>query len=99
MKQNVTVVILAAGLGTRMKSKKAKVLHEAGGDTLLNHVIRAALPLAPPEKIIAVIGHQADEVRASVRRQASDLLSRNSRRVPAMPWPPAVIWQLPLAGC
>ncbi len=67
MKQNVTVVILAAGLGTRMKSKKAKVLHEAGGDTLLNHVIRAALPLAPAEKIIAVIGHQAAEVRASVK--------------------------------
>jgi bifunctional UDP-N-acetylglucosamine pyrophosphorylase / glucosamine-1-phosphate N-acetyltransferase len=67
MKQNVTVVILAAGLGTRMKSKKAKVLHEAGGDTLLNQVIRAVLPLAPPEKIIAVIGHQAAEVQASVK--------------------------------
>ena len=66
MKQNVTVVILAAGLGTRMKSKKAKVLHEAGGDTLLNHVIRAALPLAPAENIVAVVGHQAEEVRASV---------------------------------
>ncbi len=67
MKENVTVVILAAGLGTRMKSRKAKVLHEAGGDTLLNHVIRAALPLAPAEKIVAVIGHQAAEVRASVK--------------------------------
>jgi bifunctional UDP-N-acetylglucosamine pyrophosphorylase / glucosamine-1-phosphate N-acetyltransferase len=67
MKQNVTVVILAAGLGTRMKSSKAKVLHEAGGDTLLNQVIRAALEVAPSENIIAVIGHQADQVRASVR--------------------------------
>ena len=67
MKQNVTVVIMAAGLGTRMKSKKAKVLHEAGGDTLLNHVIRAALPVASAEKIIAVIGYQAAEVRASVK--------------------------------
>ena len=67
MKQNLTVVIMAAGLGTRMKSKKAKVLHEAGGDTLLNHVIRAALPLAPAEKIVAVIGHQAAEVRARVK--------------------------------
>ncbi len=66
MKQNVTVVILAAGLGTRMKSKKAKVLHEAGGDTLLNQVIRAALVVAPPEQIIAVIGHQAEEVQKSV---------------------------------
>jgi bifunctional UDP-N-acetylglucosamine pyrophosphorylase/glucosamine-1-phosphate N-acetyltransferase len=67
MKENMTVIILAAGLGTRMKSKKAKVLHEAGGDTLLNHVIRAALPLAPAEKIVAVIGHQAADVRASVK--------------------------------
>src|SRR5438874_11746629 len=67
MKENVAVVILAAGLGTRMKSKKAKVLHEVGGDTLLNHVIRAALQVTPPENIVAVIGHQADEVRQSVR--------------------------------
>jgi bifunctional UDP-N-acetylglucosamine pyrophosphorylase/glucosamine-1-phosphate N-acetyltransferase len=66
MNKNVTVVILAAGLGTRMKSKKAKVLHEAGGDTLLNHIIRAALHVAPAEQVIAVIGHQAEQVRASV---------------------------------
>jgi len=66
MKANVTVVILAAGLGTRMMSKKAKVLHEAGGDTLLNHIIRAALHVAPAERIIAVVGHQAEQVRASV---------------------------------
>ncbi len=67
MKQNVSVVILAAGLGTRMKSKKAKVLHEIAGDTLLNHVIRAALHVAEPQQIVAVIGHQAQEVRESVR--------------------------------
>lgn len=66
MKPNVSVVILAAGLGTRMKSRKAKVLHEAGGDTLLNHVIRAALHVAPGGNIVAVIGHQAEQVRASV---------------------------------
>ncbi len=69
MKKNVTVVILAAGLGTRMKSKKAKVLHEAGGDTLLNHIIRAALHVAPAERIIAVVGHQAEQVRASVTEE------------------------------
>jgi bifunctional UDP-N-acetylglucosamine pyrophosphorylase/glucosamine-1-phosphate N-acetyltransferase len=67
MKENVAVVILAAGLGTRMKSKKAKVLHEVAGDTLLNHVIRAALQVAPPEQVVAVIGYQADQVRQSVR--------------------------------
>ncbi len=66
MKSDVSVVILAAGLGTRMKSNKAKVLHEAGGDTLLNHVIRAALHVTKADSIVAVIGYQAEQVRASV---------------------------------
>ena len=66
MNNNVTVVILAAGLGTRMKSSRAKVLHQAGGDTLLNHVIRAALAVATPEQMVVVVGHQAAEVRRSV---------------------------------
>ncbi|MBV9268365.1 MAG: bifunctional UDP-N-acetylglucosamine diphosphorylase/glucosamine-1-phosphate N-acetyltransferase GlmU [Acidobacteriaceae bacterium] len=67
MNQEITVVILAAGLGTRMKSSKAKVLHEAGGDTLLNQVIRAALHVASPDRIVAVVGHQAEQVKASVK--------------------------------
>src|SRR4051794_13493095 len=66
MSEKVTVVILAAGLGTRMKSGKAKVLHEAGGDTLLNHVLRAALQVAPASEIVVVVGHQAELVKASV---------------------------------
>ena len=66
MQPNLTVVILAAGLGTRMKSRKAKVLHRAGGKTLLQHVVDTALALAPPERIFVVVGHQADEVRRSV---------------------------------
>jgi bifunctional UDP-N-acetylglucosamine pyrophosphorylase/glucosamine-1-phosphate N-acetyltransferase len=49
-----------------MRSKKAKVLHEAGGDTLLNHVIRVARTVAPPERIVVVVGHQADTVKATV---------------------------------
>ena len=67
MNNDITAIILAAGLGTRMKSSKAKVLHEAGGDNLLNHVIRAALHVAPAEQIIAVVGHQAEEVRGRVK--------------------------------
>jgi bifunctional UDP-N-acetylglucosamine pyrophosphorylase/glucosamine-1-phosphate N-acetyltransferase len=59
-----TAVVLAAGLGTRMKSRKAKVLHQAGGRTLIEHVIGTALTLAPPERVVAVVGHQAGEVRA-----------------------------------
>ena len=66
MHKPVTIVILAAGLGTRMKSRQAKVLHKAGGKTLLQHVIDTALELAPPERIFAVVGHQAEQVRQSV---------------------------------
>lgn len=55
-------VIFAAGLGTRMKSRLPKVLHEAAGRPLVEQVIRAVLPLGP-EKIVVVIGHGADLVR------------------------------------
>lgn len=64
MNQNLTVVILAAGLGTRMKSSKAKVLHEAGGMTLVEHVVHSALALTSPDRIVVVVGHQADQVRS-----------------------------------
>jgi bifunctional UDP-N-acetylglucosamine pyrophosphorylase/glucosamine-1-phosphate N-acetyltransferase len=62
----LTIVILAAGLGTRMKSRCAKVLHRAGGKTLLGNVLDTALALAPAERIFVVMGHQAEEVRKSV---------------------------------
>jgi bifunctional UDP-N-acetylglucosamine pyrophosphorylase / glucosamine-1-phosphate N-acetyltransferase len=62
----VTIVILAAGLGTRMKSRRAKVLHRAGGMALVEHVVSTALELAPPERIFVVVGHQAEEVRKAV---------------------------------
>ncbi|MGJ5818800.1 bifunctional UDP-N-acetylglucosamine diphosphorylase/glucosamine-1-phosphate N-acetyltransferase GlmU [Paludibaculum fermentans] len=63
---SVSVVILAAGLGTRMKSNLAKVLHRAGGACLLEHVIRSARTIAEAGRITAVIGHQADAVRQEV---------------------------------
>ena len=64
MSSDVTVVILAAGQGTRMKSRMAKVLHRAGGRALVEHAIVAARGVAPPERIFVVIGHQAEAVRA-----------------------------------
>ena len=66
MQSGVTVVILAAGLGTRMRSHKAKVLHRAGGRTLIEHAVATACELAPPTRIFVVVGHQAEEVRAAV---------------------------------
>lgn len=62
----VTVVILAAGLGTRMKSRRAKVLHRAGGKTLVEHVLATALELAPPERVFVVVGYQGEEVRRAI---------------------------------
>jgi bifunctional UDP-N-acetylglucosamine pyrophosphorylase/glucosamine-1-phosphate N-acetyltransferase len=62
MLQDVAVVILAAGQGTRMKSRLAKVLHRAGGRTLLEHAIAAARRVASPERIFVVVGHQAEAV-------------------------------------
>lgn len=59
---NTTVVILAAGLGTRMRSRRAKVLHRAGGLSLAEHVVQAAGGVAPRERVVVVTGHQADAV-------------------------------------
>jgi len=66
MERSLTIVILAAGLGTRMKSRKAKVLHRAAGKPLVQHVIDTAVQLTPAERIFVVVGHQAEEVRQAV---------------------------------
>ena len=62
---DVAVLILAAGKGTRLKSSLAKVLHHAGGRSLMEHVVRACLPLRA-KRIIAAVGHQAEQVSAVV---------------------------------
>src|SRR5437868_13381587 len=59
------VIILAAGLGTRMKSGVAKVLHKLDGRPLIAHVCRTATELKP-RKIYVVVGHQAEQVQAAV---------------------------------
>ncbi|HEV2199027.1 MAG TPA: NTP transferase domain-containing protein, partial [Bryobacteraceae bacterium] len=61
---DLIVVVLAAGKGTRLKSDLAKVLHRAGGRTLVEHVVRACQPLSA--KILVVIGHQGEDVLAAV---------------------------------
>ena len=60
-----TVIILAAGLGTRMKSMLAKALHPLAGRPLIQHVLNAAAGV-DPEKIVLVLGYQADKVRSAV---------------------------------
>lgn len=63
--KRLDILILAAGLGTRMRSNRAKVLHKLDGRPLINHVCRTAASLAP-EKIYVVIGHQGSEVEKYV---------------------------------
>jgi bifunctional UDP-N-acetylglucosamine pyrophosphorylase/glucosamine-1-phosphate N-acetyltransferase len=60
------VAILAAGKGTRLKSKRPKVLHEIGGQALLLHVIAAAKTVAQASEITCIVGHEAEQVRAAV---------------------------------
>jgi bifunctional UDP-N-acetylglucosamine pyrophosphorylase / glucosamine-1-phosphate N-acetyltransferase len=62
---DTSIIILAAGKGTRMRSDLAKVLHRAGGRSLIEHVIRACQSLRPGQ-ILAVVGHQAAEVAAAI---------------------------------
>ncbi|HYW71096.1 MAG TPA: NTP transferase domain-containing protein, partial [Pyrinomonadaceae bacterium] len=64
----IDVLILAAGLGTRMKSKIAKVLHKLDGRPLIGHVVRTASMLQP-RKIYVVIGHQAEQVQTAVNNE------------------------------
>src|SRR5262250_3393612 len=63
--KDAVIVILAAGKGTRLKSSLAKVLHNTGGRSLIESVVRTCLPLGA-KKIVAIVGHQADQVAAAV---------------------------------
>ncbi len=61
------VIVLAAGMGTRMRSGKPKVLHEAAGRTLLGHVLSAVARLAPAETVV-VTAPDAPETAGEARR-------------------------------
>src|ERR1700682_3277664 len=65
---NLDILILAAGLGTRMKSGVAKVLHKLQGRPIIAHVCRAAT-LLQPRRTYVIVGHQADDVRAAVEKE------------------------------
>lgn len=64
MEKSLTIIILAAGLGTRMKSRKAKVLHRAAGKALAEHVVDTALALTSADHVYVVTGHQAGQVES-----------------------------------
>ncbi|HSE54487.1 MAG TPA: bifunctional UDP-N-acetylglucosamine diphosphorylase/glucosamine-1-phosphate N-acetyltransferase GlmU [Nocardioidaceae bacterium] len=69
----LAVVLLAAGSGTRMKSKLMKVLHPVCGRSMIGHVIAATTPLSP-EHLVAVVGNQREQVEPHILEQVPDAL-------------------------
>ncbi len=72
VRNNLTVVVLAAGGGTRMKSKTMKVLHPICGLSMVGHVLRAVQAMEP-QRIVAVIGHQRDQVGPHIQQLVPDV--------------------------
>ena len=68
---NLTVIVLAAGGGTRMKSKTMKVLHPVCGRSMIGHVL-AAVQALEPQRVVAVVGHQREQVSAHILQLMPD---------------------------
>jgi len=71
---------MAAGKGTRLKSQLPKVLHEVGGKPLLEHVIRAAVRIVPAKDVFAIIGHEAERVRAAMEHTGINFVLQAEQR-------------------
>jgi bifunctional UDP-N-acetylglucosamine pyrophosphorylase/glucosamine-1-phosphate N-acetyltransferase len=74
------IAIMAAGKGTRLKSRHPKVLHQVGGKTLLAHVIAAAQQVVSPEDIYVIVGHEAEKVRESVQQSGVQFVLQEPQR-------------------
>lgn len=68
--ENTAVIILAAGKGTRMKSDKAKVLHELHGRSMISFVVETAQKVSG-DHVIVVVGHQREQVESEVLKTAN----------------------------
>jgi len=77
--KDTAILLLAAGKGTRMRSELAKVLHRAGGLSLVEHVVRACQALKPIQ-LLVVIGHQAEEVSAVVTALGAQTVVQQPQR-------------------
>ena len=78
--QDFAIAIMAAGKGTRLKSKRPKVLHEIGGRALLLHVIAAAETVVAPQQIYCIVGHEAERVTAAVAHTGVRFISQPEQR-------------------
>lgn len=65
MSEQITAIVLAAGAGTRMKSRRAKVLHEIAGRPMLGHALDAVRG-AGIDHVVTVVGHDREQVEAAV---------------------------------
>lgn len=74
----MTIIILAAGKGTRMKSEKAKVLHTLHGKPLLKYVINLAYRLKP-EKIFVVVGFQRDKIKKYFKLESVEFIDQKEQ--------------------
>lgn len=79
-KSKVAIAILAAGKGTRLKSKYPKVLHEIAGKPLLGHVVTAAKQVVAPAQIFAIIGHEAERVREAMQGAGIHFVEQKEQR-------------------
>ena len=80
MTDNIAVIILAAGKGTRMRSDKAKVLHEIQGRPMILYVVEAARKIAGDD-VIVVIGNQAEDVRGIISDTAELLFAYQDQQL------------------
>jgi bifunctional UDP-N-acetylglucosamine pyrophosphorylase / glucosamine-1-phosphate N-acetyltransferase len=71
---------MAAGKGTRLKSKYPKVLHEVGGKPLLAHVIAAAKKVVAPDDVYAIVGHEAARVQQAVEHSGVRFVLQEEQR-------------------
>ena len=76
----IAIAIMAAGKGTRLKSQIPKVLHEVGGKPLLEHVIRAAARVLSATDVYAIIGHEAESVRAAMQHTGVNFVLQPEQR-------------------
>jgi bifunctional UDP-N-acetylglucosamine pyrophosphorylase / glucosamine-1-phosphate N-acetyltransferase len=76
----IAIVIMAAGKGTRLRSKHPKVLHAVGGQPVLAHVIAAATKVVPARDVFAIVGHEADQVRKAVEQTGVQFVLQAEQR-------------------
>jgi bifunctional UDP-N-acetylglucosamine pyrophosphorylase/glucosamine-1-phosphate N-acetyltransferase len=76
----LAIVIMAAGKGTRLKSRRPKVLHQIGGRALVEHVVAAAERVVEPKDIYVIVGHEAEAVRAALQHTGVRFVLQTEQR-------------------